>query len=130
MAGSQLLLAAEYPVSPEPIHSAFQVGTFFSQPFFLLMIFFPKSSITKKIMGGLEIPLAYALLHFFIVASSIATEGSGVTAPLSEFNNVFDPSGDSQNAFMGMVTNYPNFVAEEWYVQASGRVDDWVKVDP
>lgn len=65
-----------------------------------------------------EIPLAYALIHFFIVTSSIATEGSGVTAPLSEFNDVFDPSGDSQQAFMGMVTNYPNFVAEEWCVPA------------
>ena len=52
VAGGQLLLA-EYPVSPEPIHSAFQVGTFFSQPFFLLMILFPKSTITKKVMGGL-----------------------------------------------------------------------------
>jgi hypothetical protein len=50
--GSHLLLS-EYPVSPEPIHKAFQVGTFFSQPFFLLMIFLPKSTITKKIMGGL-----------------------------------------------------------------------------
>ena len=151
-ASSNWLSAAQYPVSPEPIHSAFKVGTFFSQPFFLLMILFPKSSITKKIMGGLgkqwqgndlslivfachtlalmlhirffslslslplcppEIPLAYALIHFFIVAASIATEGSGVTAPLSEFNNVFDPAGDSQQAFMGMVSNYPNFTAEE-----------------
>jgi len=51
--GSQFWLAAEYPTSPEPIHSAFQVGTFFAQPFFLLMILLPKSSITKKIMGGL-----------------------------------------------------------------------------
>lgn len=50
---NQVLLAAEYPVSPEPIHSAFQLGTFFAQPFFLLMILFPKASITKKIMGGL-----------------------------------------------------------------------------
>ena len=47
------LLLADYPVSPEPIHTAFKVGTFFSQPFFLLMILLPKSSITKKIMGGL-----------------------------------------------------------------------------
>lgn len=36
------------------------------------------------------------------------------TAPLAEFNNVFDPAGDPQKAFMGMVSNYPNFVAEEW----------------
>ena len=61
-----------------------------------------------------EIPLLCCLIHFVIVASSIAQQGAGVTAPLSEFNDVFDPSGDPQNAFMGMVSNYPNFVAEEW----------------
>jgi len=65
-------------------------------------------------MGGLEVPLLCCLVHFLIVSSSIDQQGSGVTAPLSEFNNVFDPSGDPQQAFMGMVTKYPNFVAEEW----------------
>ena len=86
--------------------------------------FYPRVSLSfiirylLRACVDIEIPLAYAFLHFFIVASSIATEGSGVTAPLSEFNNVFDPNGDSQNAFMKMVTNYPNFVAEEWYVYA------------
>lgn len=60
-----------------------------------------------------EIPLLFSLVHFAIVVSSVATEGSGATAQLSEFNNVFDPSGDPQNAFMKMVT-FPNFVAEEW----------------
>lgn len=53
------------------------------------------------------------MVHFGIVIASIATEGSGATAQLAEFNNVFDPSGDPQNAFMKMVT-FPNFVAEEW----------------
>jgi hypothetical protein len=52
------------------------------------------------------------LLHFFIVSASIVQPGA--TAPLLEFNDVFDPSKDSQAAFMNMVTNYPNFVAEEW----------------
>lgn len=46
-------VAAEYPVSPEPIHTAFKVATFYGQIFFLLMIIFPKSTVTKKIMGGL-----------------------------------------------------------------------------
>jgi len=54
----------------------------------------------------------FALAHFFIVASSIVQPGG--TAPLAEFNDVFNPSGDPQAAFMNMVTNYPNFVAEEW----------------
>jgi Domain of unknown function (DUF4281) len=48
------------------------------------------------------------------VLTSIAQQGQGVTAPLSEFNDVFDPFGDPQKAFIGMVSNYPNFVAEEW----------------
>jgi hypothetical protein len=61
-----------------------------------------------------EIPLLCALLHFFIVATSIAQQGQGVTAPLADFAGVFDPSGDPQKAFMGMSSNYPNFVAEEW----------------
>jgi hypothetical protein len=54
------------------------------------------------------------LLHFFIVATSIVQQGQGVTAPLADFAGVFDPSGDPQKAFMGMSSNYPNFVAEEW----------------
>ena len=39
--------------SPEPIHSAFSVATFLPQPFWLLIILFPKQKITKQIMGGL-----------------------------------------------------------------------------
>ena len=103
-----------YPTSPEPIHTAFTIATFLPQPFWLLMILLPNNKITKTIMGGLEIPLLCCLIHFFIVASSIGMDGTGVTAPLSEFNDVFEPAGDPQLAFMGMTTKYPNFVAEEW----------------
>jgi Domain of unknown function (DUF4281) len=59
-----------------------------------------------------DVVIFFALLHFFIVSASIVQPDS--TAPLMEFNDVFDPSKDSQAAFMNMVTNYPNFVAEEW----------------
>lgn len=59
-----------------------------------------------------DVVIFFALVHFFIVSASIAQPDS--TAPLLEFNDVFDPSKDSQAAFMNMVTNYPNFVAEEW----------------
>jgi hypothetical protein len=59
-----------------------------------------------------DVVIFFALLHFFIVTTSIIQPDS--TAPLLEFNNVFDPSQDTQAAFMNMVTNYPNFVAEEW----------------
>jgi len=78
------------------------------------MIVLPNNAITKKIMGGLEIPLLCCLIHFFIVVASIVVGGEEATAPLAEFNQVFDPVGDPQKAFMGMTTNYPNFVAEEW----------------
>jgi hypothetical protein len=40
-------------VSPEPIHTLFTVATFAPQPFFVLMILFRNSTITKTIMGGL-----------------------------------------------------------------------------
>jgi hypothetical protein len=42
--------------SPEPIHTAFSIATFFPQPFWLLLILLPKSKITKKIMGGMGRP--------------------------------------------------------------------------
>jgi hypothetical protein len=61
-----------------------------------------------------DIVIFFALVHFFIVAASVAQPDS--TAPLLEFNDVFDPNGDPQKAFMNMVTNYPNFVSEEWSV--------------
>lgn len=46
-------LISTLETSPEPIHTAFSVATFLPQPFWLLMILFPKAEITKKIMGGL-----------------------------------------------------------------------------
>lgn len=99
-------------VSPEPIHTAFSFATFGPQPFWLLMILLPTQDVTKKIMGKMDVVIFFALVHFFIVSASIAQPGA--TAPLLEFNDVFDPGKDSQAAFMNMVTNYPNFVAEEW----------------
>lgn len=45
-----------------------------------------------------------------MVASISQPEG---TAPISEFANVFDPSGDPQSAMVGMM-QYTNFVSEEW----------------
>ena len=63
-------------------------------------------------MVYVDVVIFFALLHFFIVSASIVQPGA--TAPLLEFNDVFDPAKDSQAAFMNMVTNYPNFVAEEW----------------
>ncbi len=52
-----------------------------------------------------------ALIHFFIVVASIVQPGG--SAPIAEFADVFDPAGDPQQAFLGMM-QYPNFVTEEW----------------
>jgi Domain of unknown function (DUF4281) len=60
------------------------------------------------------VPILCSLVHLLIVGSSIVSDGQGVTAPLSEFNDVFDPAGDPQAAFFKMTSKYPNFVAEEW----------------
>lgn len=56
-------------------------------------------------------PILLSLIHFFIVAASPG-QPTG-TAPILEFNDVFDPSGDPQAAMMNMMS-YPNFVSEEW----------------
>ena len=48
-----------------------------------------------------EIVTICCLVHFFIVVSSIAQPDG--TAPMAEFANVFDPSGDPQTAMVGMM---------------------------
>ncbi len=93
------------------IPQAFSVATFLPQPFWILMIVAPNSSITKRIMGDYKVVTLFCLVHLFIVLSSLF-EPDG-TAPLVEFANVFDPSGNPQRAMVHMMT-YPNFVSEEW----------------
>lgn len=58
-----------------------------------------------------EIVTLCCLIHFFIVSASIVQPDG--TAPMAEFADVFDPSGDPQSAMVGMM-QYPNFVSEEW----------------
>lgn len=108
---SVVVAAATDNLSPENIHTAFSVATFLPQPFWLLIVFLPNTGFTKKIMGGMEVVTLCALVHFFIVAVSIVAPSG--TAPIEEFNGVFDPAGDPQAAFLNMM-NYPNFVSEEW----------------
>ena len=97
--------------TPESISSAFNVATFLPQPFWLFLIFLPKSNITKKMFGGIELLTGFALVHFFIVFASIIQPDG--TAPMTEFADVFDPAGNPQAAMVGMM-KYPNFVSEEW----------------
>lgn len=98
-------------LSNENIKQAFSLATFGPQYLWILLVIFPNTSITKKVMGGYGGILLFSLLHLFIVIAS-ASQESG-TAPIQEFNGVFDPSGDPQAAMIGMM-KYPNFVSEEW----------------
>jgi hypothetical protein len=56
------------------------------------MILLPNSALTKRIMGGLQVPLVLCAVHLMIVLASLAADGG--TARLAEFNDVFDLSGD------------------------------------
>ena len=98
-------------LSNENISVAFNIATFGPQLLWLLIIFIPNTQITKKIMGSYTPIIAFSLIHLFIVIAS-ATQENG-TAPLAEFNLVFDPAGDPQGAMVNMM-RYPNFVSEEW----------------
>lgn len=98
-------------LSADSIKEAFNIATFFPQIFWLFLIITPQSFITKKLMGGYEIITIFCLVHFFIVSASVAQPDG--TAPMAEFADVFDPSGDPQKAMVGMM-KYPNFVSEEW----------------
>lgn len=105
------LLVSSDVLSSQNIKAAFSVATFLPQPFWALLVLIPNSKITKKIMGGMEVVTLLCLVHFFIVSASIGQPDG--TAPMAEFNDVFDPSGDPQKAMIGMM-RYPNFVSEEW----------------
>jgi hypothetical protein len=106
-----MLLSSVTDPSPAAIQQAFSAATFFPQPFWLFLVLLPNASFTKKLMGGMEIVTLTCLIHFFIVVTSIGEPGA--TAPLEEFSGVFDPAGNPQAAFLGMM-QYPNFVSEEW----------------
>lgn len=107
-AESSATLAAS---SVDSIRTAFNVATFLPQPFWLFLILLPKSGITKKMFGGMEVITLFCLVHFFIVVTSILQPDG--TAPMAEFNDVFDPAGNPQAAMVNMM-RYPNFVSEEW----------------
>lgn len=93
------------------IKIAFNLATFGPQILWLLMILLPRAQFTQKIMGGYGSIIASSFIHLFIVVAS-ASQDQG-TAPIAEFSNVFDPSGNPQAAMVGMM-KYPNFVSEEW----------------
>ncbi|KAL9182148.1 hypothetical protein ACHAXT_012800 [Thalassiosira profunda] len=98
-------------LTSDNIKVAFSVATFFPQLPWLFLILLPNAGVTKKLLGGYEVVTLCCLVHFFIVAASVAQPDG--TAPMAEFADVFDPSGDPQKAMVGMM-QYPNFVSEEW----------------
>lgn len=110
---SSMLLSslADTIFTPDNIKGAFSVATFLPQPFWLFPILLPKADITKKLFGDINIITLFCLVHFFIVTASILQPDG--TAPMAEFADVFDPSGNPQAAMVGMM-QYPNFVSEEW----------------
>ena len=108
---TSMSLASNSFLSNDNIKKAFNVATFGPQILWLLMILIPNAKITKSIMGGYNAIVAFSLVHLFIVVAS-ASQDQG-TAPLVEFNDVFNPAGDPQAAMIGMM-KYPNFVSEEW----------------
>lgn len=111
IAASSITIASVKFLSNENIKVAFNVATFGPQILWLLMILIPNAKITKSIMGGYRPIVTFSLVHLFIVVAA-ASQDQG-TAPLVEFNDVFNPAGDPQAAMIGMM-KYPNFVSEEW----------------
>jgi hypothetical protein len=73
-----------------------------------LIILIPNADITRRIMDSWASILSFCFVHLFIViVSASQTDG---TAPIAEFANVFDPSGNPLSAMLGMM-RYPNFVS-------------------
>ena len=98
-------------MAADAIVSAFKAATFLPQPLWLLLIVAPNAEITRRIMGPLTSIIAFSLVHLFIVLFSV-NQPNG-TAPIAEFAEVFNPTGDPLGGMLGMM-NYPNFVSEEW----------------
>ena len=69
----------------------------------------PRLFLVRRALA--ELVTLFCLVHFFIVGASIIQPDG--TAPMAEFNDVFDPAGDPQGAMLNMM-RYPNFVSEEW----------------
>ena len=95
----------------EIISAGVSLTTFAPQPFWLLMIVAPRSSVTRTIMGPIAPILGLSLAHFAIVVLA-ASQPDG-TAPIAIFADVFDPA-QSQLEGMRRLFEVPNFVAEEW----------------
>lgn len=63
----------------------------------------------KTIMGSYITSIVFLLVYLFILVTSVMHESG--TAPLVELNNIFDPSGNSQQAMVNMM-RCPNLLSK------------------
>ena len=99
--------------SPGIIDAAVSFDTFAPQFLWLLIVAFPRSEITARVMGSIGPVVGLSLVHLAVVL--LAATAPGGTEPIKIFADVFDPS---QNQLDGMVRLFEvrDFVAEEWPV--------------
>ena len=114
------LLLADLEPTPTVVSCAFNVITFLPQYLWLLMVFLPNWSVTRKIMEPLWPVLLFAAVHVFIVFN-VASVNSDNLSDFTELAKVFDPRvslnlfGDfsPQQSMMNLMRS-PGFVSEEW----------------
>lgn len=102
-------------VTPSDASSLIDLGvridTFAPQFLWLLIVAFPRTKLTERVMGPLGPLLGLSLVHLAIVL--LAATKPGGTEPILIFADVFDPA---QSQLDGMVRLFEvrDFVAEEW----------------
>lgn len=120
------LLLSNLDPTPTVVSAAFNVVTFLPQYLWLLMVFAPNWSITRKVMEPLWPVLLFALVHIFIVFNVASTNTTNIE-DFTELAQVFNPAvsvnlfGDfSPQESMMRLMKSPGFVSEEW-----GHVLTW-----
>lgn len=114
-----MLLANTAPTVPI-VSTAFNVITFLPQYLWILMVFAPDWSVTKKVMEPLWPVLFFCFVHLFIVFTVASTNDDNL-GDFTELAKVFDPRvsinlfGDfsPQDSMMRLMKS-PGFVSEEW----------------
>ena len=95
----------------ELIDLGVRVDTFAPQFLWLLIVAFPRTKLTERVMGPLGPLLGLSLVHLAIVL--LAATKPGGTEPILIFADVFDPA-KSQLDGMVRLFEVRDFVAEEW----------------
>merc|ERR1719310_409085 len=95
----------------ELIELGVSADTFLPQFLWLLIIGFPRSKVTERVMGPIGPLVGLSLIHLSIVL--LAATKPGGTEPILIFGDVFDPA-KSQLEGMVRLFEVRDFVAEEW----------------